>query len=54
MALAKCINIHGGQEVRGGGQGGATAGVMEHACHDGGVSRSRAVAGAEIYHFKKR
>ena len=51
MALRKCVNIHAGQEVR--GQDGASDGVMESACQDGSIFRSRAVPGAEIYHFKK-
>ena len=32
VSLRKCINIHDGQELRGGGQGGAADGVVKSAC----------------------
>ena len=54
MVLRKCINIHGEQGVLGGVPGGATGGVRESACYDGGVFRFRAVPGAAISHFKKK
>ena len=51
--LLKSTNIQLGQEVPNGGKGGVAGGVAESACSNGGVFRSRAVSGAEIYHFKK-
>ena len=49
----KSTNIPPGQKTSNGRRGGVAGGVKRSARSSGGVFGSRAVPGAEIYHFKK-